>query len=93
MCVCTVYGAGAISKLPVGHQRLRTIYRDVTREPFRLLHPLPGPLPAGKLFQFVPVSHLLAPREFAWAINPTSDLFHIRISAGKTARVWMCVLI
>lgn len=62
----------AISKLPVGHQRLRTIYRDVTREPFRL-HP--SALPPFRPSAFPPENffnscrfHLLASREFAWLL-------------------------
>lgn len=83
--------ADAISKLPVGHQRLRTIYRDVTREPFRL-HPF-SPLSAGKLFQFVPVSQLLAPREFAWLLILLQTFIsrsHIR---RKGSQVWMWLMI
>lgn len=42
-----------------------------------------GPFSAGKLFQFVPVSHLLAPREFAWLLILLQTFFLGRISAGN----------
>lgn len=49
-------------QLPVGYQRLPTIYRDVTREPFRL-HP--SAFPPENFFNSYEVFHLLAQREFA----------------------------
>jgi len=76
----------AISKLPVGHQRLRTIYRDVTREPFRL-HP--SAFPPENFFNSCRF-HLLASHEFAWLLI-LLQTFCSRAYSPERLRVWIRV--
>lgn len=75
----------AISELPVGHQRLRTIYRDVTRKPFRL-HP--SAFPPENFFNSCRF-YLLSSREFAWLLILLQTF---RSRAYPPERPWMCAI-